>query len=147
MSVNKVILVGNVGRKPEVRATENGTKYARFSVATNEVYTDKQGQRQTQTDWHNIVAWGKQAEIIERYVDAGRLLYIEGRLRNRSYEKDGVKHYATDVICDTFNFLGSGNNQQGAGASAPSAPAAAPAAPAPAESISMSTPEPDDLPF
>lgn len=149
MSVNKVILVGNVGRDPEIRALESGTKYARFSLATNEVYLDKQGQRQTQTEWHRIVVWGKQADTIEQYVRAGKTLYVEGRLRTSSYEKDGVKHYTTDVVCDSFKFIGPAPSAQGqtaAPAATPaSAPAAAPAASASAFSAPM--PEPDDLPF
>lgn len=151
MSVNKVILVGNVGRDPEIRALESGTKYARFSLATNEVYLDKQGQRQTQTEWHRIVVWGKQADTIEQYVRAGKTLYIEGRLRTSSYDKDGVKHYTTDVVCDSFKFIGPAPSGQGQNA-APIAPAAAAPAPsavpaAAAPSFSAPMPEPDDLPF
>lgn len=138
MSVNKVILVGNVGRDPEIRTMESGTKYARFSVATNETYTDKQGQRQTQTEWHNIIVWGKQAEIVEQYVKAGKLLYIEGRLRTSSYEKDGIKRYTTDIQCDKFRFLGPNQSAQ-EGAPAPQPPSH--------EVKSSPIPEPDDLPF
>lgn len=146
MSVNKVILVGNVGRDPEIRALESGTKYARFSLATNEVYLDKQGQRQTQTEWHRIVVWGKQADTIEQYVRAGKTLYIEGRLRTSSYDKDGVKHYTTDVVCDSFKFIGPAPSGQGQNA-APIAPAPSAAPVAAAPSFSAPMPEPDDLPF
>ncbi|MBQ9471423.1 MAG: single-stranded DNA-binding protein [Bacteroidales bacterium] len=140
MSVNKVILVGNVGRDPEIRATENGTKYARFSLATNETFLDKQGQRQTQTEWHRVVVWGKQADYIELYVKAGKLLYIEGRLRTSNYEKDGQKHYTVDVVCDRFKFLGPAPDQRQPQAQ----PSAAPAIESTAAEV---MPEPNDLPF
>lgn len=141
MSVNKVILVGNVGGDPEIRTLESGAKYARFSLATNETYTDKQGQRQTQTEWHRIIVWGKQADIIEQYVKAGKLLYVEGRLRTNSYEKDGVKRYNTEINCDTFRFLGANQGQSGAPAQTPP-PHVEQQAP-----VISQTPEPDDLPF
>lgn len=140
MSVNKVILVGNVGGDPEIRTLESGTKYARFSLATNESYTDKQGQRQTQTEWHRIIVWGKQADIIEQYVKAGKLLYVEGRLRTTSYEKDGVKRYNTEISCDTFRFLGSNQGQTGTAQTPP--PQVEQSSP-----VIAQTPEPDDLPF
>lgn len=142
MSVNKVILVGNVGADPEIRALENGTKFARFNLATNETYVDKQGQRQTQTEWHRIIVWGKQAEVIEQYVKAGKLLYVEGRLRSSSYEKDGIKRYSTDIHCDTFKFLGSnpGQQQQGGIANEKSQQQSV-------DTVAAQIPEPDDLPF
>lgn len=142
MSVNKVILVGNVGRDPEIRALESGRKLARFSLATNERFKDKQGQSQTLTEWHRVIAWGKQADIIEQYVKSGTLLYLEGRLRTRSYDKDGVTHYSTEIQCDTFNFLGGKSNQtqeQKMAEQPPQQPIS--------EITEPSTPEPDDLPF
>ncbi len=109
MSVNKVILVGNVGKDPDVRHLEGGIAVARFPLATNETYTDKNGQKVTQTEWHNIVVWRNQAEIVEKYVKTGKLLYIEGKLRTNTYEdkETGVKKYFTEIYCSNFRFLGS----------------------------------------
>lgn len=112
MSVNKVILVGNVGKDPEVRHLEGGVTVARFSLATNETYTDKSGKKVTQTEWHNIVVWRGLAEIAEKYVKSGKLLYVEGRLRSSSYEdKEGNKRYTTEILCDNFRFLGPNTGQ------------------------------------
>jgi single-strand DNA-binding protein len=115
MSVNKVILVRNVGKDPEVRHLEGGIAVARFPLATNETYTDKSGQRVTQTEWHNIVVWRNQAEIVEKYVKTGKLLYIEGKLRTNTYEdkETGVKKYFTEVYCNTFRFLGPSTGESG----------------------------------
>ncbi|MDD2195754.1 MAG: single-stranded DNA-binding protein [Bacteroidales bacterium] len=108
MSVNKVILVGNVGKDPEVRHLEGGITVARFPLATNETYTDKSGQRVTQTEWHNIVVWRGQAEVAEKYIKSGKLLYVEGRLRTNTYDdkETGVKKYFTEIHCSSFRFLG-----------------------------------------
>jgi single-strand DNA-binding protein len=106
MSVNKVILVGNVGRDPETRHLDKGVAVSRFSLATTESYTSKTGEKVSTTEWHNIVAWRGLAEVIEKYVKKGSQLYIEGRLRTNSYEKDGVKHYATEILADTMHMLG-----------------------------------------
>lgn len=107
MSVNKVILVGNVGKDPEVRHLESGATVARFPLATNETYTDKSGKKVTQTEWHNIVVWRGLADIAEKYVRTGKLLYVEGRIRSSSYEdKDGNKRYTTEILCESFKFLG-----------------------------------------
>ena len=144
MSVNKVILVGNVGKDPDVRHLDNGVTVARFSLATNETYTDKSGKKVTQTEWHNIVVWRGLADIAEKYVRAGKLLFVEGRLRTSSYDdKDGNKRYTTEILCDNFRFLGPSGNSEGGGNSNYSKPA---------ENNSISepqgvVPEPDDLPF
>jgi single-strand DNA-binding protein len=108
MSVNKVILVGNVGKDPDVRHLEGGVTVARFPLATNESYTDKNGQRITQTEWHSIVVWRGQADVAAKYVKSGKLLYVEGKLRTSSYEdkETGVKKYSTEVYCTSFRFLG-----------------------------------------
>lgn len=112
MSVNKVILVGNVGKDPEVRHLEDGVTVARFPLATNETYTDKSGKKVTLTEWHNIVVWRGLAEIAEKHVKSGKLLYVEGRLRNSSYEdKEGNKRYTTEILCDNFRFLGPNTGQ------------------------------------
>lgn len=104
--VNKVILVGNLGADPEIRYTASGTAVCRLSIATSRRYTDKQGNRQEETAWHRVDAWGKLAEICGQYLSKGRQVYIEGRLKYGSYEKDGVKHYTTDIIAETMQMLG-----------------------------------------
>ena len=109
MSINKVILVGHVGKDPEVRYFDNNLAMARFAVATTERgYTTRSGQViPDKTEWHNVVVWRKLAEVVEKYVKKGTHLYIEGKLRNRSYDdKDGVKRYTTEIQVDTFQFLG-----------------------------------------
>jgi single-strand DNA-binding protein len=106
MSVNKVILVGNVGKDPETRHLDKGVTVTRFSLATTESYTSKTGEKVSNTEWHNIVAWRGLAETIEKYVKKGSQLYIEGRLRTTSYEKEGVKHYTTEILADNMQMLG-----------------------------------------
>src|SRR6185295_9092427 len=107
MSVNKVILVGRLGQNPEVRYTPSGAAVANFSVATNESWTDKSGQKQERTEWHRIVVWGKLAEHCNQYLSKGRKAYIEGRLQTREWtDKDGNKKYTTEVQAQTVQFLG-----------------------------------------
>lgn len=106
--INKVILVGNLGKDPEVRTLENGAKVANFTVATSESYKNREGQRVTQTEWHNIVLWRGLAEIAEKYLRKGNQVYIEGKIRTRSWDdKDGVKRYTTEVLGDNLTMLGS----------------------------------------
>lgn len=144
MSVNKVILVGHVGKDPDVRHLDSGVTVARFSLATNETYTDKSGKKVTQTEWHNIVVWSKLAEITEKYVKAGKLLFVEGRLKTSSYDdKEGVKRYKTEVFCDNFRFLGS----SGTGESGGNGSHAKTEEQLNVNEPSVSIPEPDDLPF
>jgi single-strand DNA-binding protein len=117
MGINKVILVGNVGRDPEIRALPSGTNMAKFTLATTEPrFKDQNGE--PHTEWHNIVVWGRQAEIIQQFVSKGRQLYIEGHIRTRSYEKDGQKRWFTEVHADNFELLGS---RQGGGEAGPPA--------------------------
>jgi single-strand DNA-binding protein len=104
--VNKAILIGNLGRDPEVRYTPAGTAVASFSIATSERFTDKSGQRQERTEWHNIVCWSKLAEICKQYLKKGSTIYIEGRIQTRSWDKDGIKHYKTEIIASTMQMLG-----------------------------------------
>lgn len=105
--INKVILVGNVGADPEVRRFDSNTPKANFRMATSESYTDKQGVRQTITEWHNIVVWRGLAEVVEKYVKKGALLYIEGSIRTRSYDDaNGVKRYVTEIVADSLKMLG-----------------------------------------
>lgn len=104
--VNKVILVGRVGKEPEVRNLENGAVVANFSMATSETYKDKNtGEKKEITDWHNIVLWRGLAEITQKYVHKGDMLYIEGKMRTRSWEKDGITRYTTEVIGDNMTML------------------------------------------
>ena len=106
--VNKVILVGNLGRDPERRSTPSGQQVATFSVATSRRWRDRDGNRQEQTEWHNVVVWGRQAEVAGEYLKKGRQIYIEGRLQTRSWDdkQTGEKKYRTEVICENFQMLG-----------------------------------------
>ncbi len=107
MSVNKAILVGNLGRDPEVRFTPSGRAVAKFPIATTERWTDQDGNRQERTEWHNIVVWGKQAETCGQYLAKGRQVYVEGSIRTRSYDdKEGNKRYITEIIARDVRFLG-----------------------------------------
>lgn len=109
-SVNKVIILGNLGTDPDLRSTQNGRSVCNLSVATTEVFKDKGGQRQEKTEWHRVTVWGDTAENAAKYLAKGRSVYIEGKLQTRSYEKDGQKHYATDVVAEKVVFLGSGGS-------------------------------------
>lgn len=105
--VNKVILLGNLGRDPEVRHLENGRAVANFSIATSETYKNKQGEKVTNTEWHNLVLWTPLAEIAEKYLKKGNQVYIEGKMTSRSYEdKDGVTKYITEVVGREMTLLG-----------------------------------------
>jgi single-strand DNA-binding protein len=104
---NKVQLIGNVGNEPEITNLESGKKVAKFSIATNESYKDSNGEKVTNTQWHNIVAWGKIADIVEKYVGKGKEVALEGKLTSRSYEtKEGEKRYVTEVVVDEILLLG-----------------------------------------
>ena len=108
MSVNKIILVGNLGRDPEVRAIPSGQSVCNFSLATTERFTGRDGQSREQTEWHNIVVWGKQADLCGQYLKKGRQIYVEGRITSREYEaRDGSgKRYRTEVVAQRVQFLG-----------------------------------------
>jgi single-strand DNA-binding protein len=114
-SVNKVILVGNLGRDAELRYTPGGAAVSKFSLATTEVWTDKQGQRQERTEWHNIDLWGKQAESLNEYLRKGKQVYCEGRLQTEEWtDKEGQKRKTTKVRCDRVVLLGGGGGGRGA---------------------------------
>jgi len=105
---NKVQLIGNLGNAPEIITLESGKKLAKFSIATNDSYKNAQGEKITDTQWHNLVAWNKTAEIVEKYLEKGKEVAIEGKLTSRSYEdKDGTKKYITEVIVNELLLLGS----------------------------------------
>jgi single-strand DNA-binding protein len=115
--VNKVILVGNLGKDPEVRHLEGGAAVANFPLATSESYKDKSGQRIEQTEWHNIVVWRGLAEVAEKYLKKGMTIYVEGKLRTRSWDdKEGHKRYTTEIVGDTFTILSKRENSASAGA-------------------------------
>ena len=143
-SVNKVILIGNLGSDPELKYTPSGAAVTNFNVATNEVWNDKDGNKQERTEWHRVVLWRKLAEIAGEYLKKGSKVYLEGRLQTRSWEdKDGVKRYTTEVVADNMTMLdakGEGGSSSGASSAPPPSevPPAAPAADSGAE---------DDLPF
>jgi len=138
--VNKVILIGNLGQDPELRQTPSGTPVATFTLATNEGWTDKDGQRQERTEWHRIVAWGKLAEICNQYLRKGRQVYIEGRLTTRSWEdRQGAQRKTTEIVANQMLMLGGRGPEQGmAGPGEGGAPDFA------AETVKI---EEDDLPF
>jgi single-strand DNA-binding protein len=107
MSVNKVILLGRLGHDPELRTTQSGQSVCNFSVATSEKWKDKQGETQERTEWHNIVAWAKLAEICSEYLSKGSQAYIEGKLQTSKYtDKEGVERYKTEVVAQTVQFIG-----------------------------------------
>ena len=118
MSVNKVILIGRLGRDPETRYTGGGQAVANFSVATDESYKDKNGERQKRTEWHKIVVWGKQAEIAQQYLKKGSLIFIEGRIQSREWQdKEGQKRTSFEIVANNFRMLG-GRAEGAAAASA-----------------------------
>ena len=148
-SVNKVILVGNLGRDAEKRYTPSGAVVATINMATTEVWTDKAGQRQEKTEWHRVVLWGKPAESLSEYLTKGKQIYVEGRLQTRQWDdKDGNKRYTTEIKADRITLLGGGGGagrsggmdrgERGGGASAPHAGGDEP----PMEPITD-----DDIPF
>ena len=110
MSVNKVILVGHLGKDPEVKYMANETAVCNFSIATNRSYKDKAGERVEQTEWHNITFFGKQAEVIKEYLKKGNQIYIEGRIQTTQSEKDGQTRYFTNIIGEQFRFIGGKND-------------------------------------
>ena len=113
-SVNKVILVGNLGRDAELRYTPGGAAVATLNLATTEVWNDKQGQRQEKTEWHRIVLWGKQAESLQEYLTKGKQIFVEGRLQTRQWDdKDGNKRYTTEIKADRITLLGGGGGRSG----------------------------------
>ncbi|UII28444.1 single-stranded DNA-binding protein [Fulvivirga maritima] len=148
--VNKVIIVGRLGRDPEVRHLESGASVANFPVATSEIYKDRNtGERREQTEWHNVVLWRGLADISEKYLNKGDMVYIEGKLRTRSWEKDGITRYTTEIVGDNMTMLspkgsnegGSGPSSSGGGSSSSYQETSQPTA-----DISMDD-DTDDLPF
>jgi single-strand DNA-binding protein len=152
--VNKVILIGNLGKDPELRYTPSGQAVATFSLATTERRNDKNGQRKETTEWHNIVVFGKTAEIVNQYLKKGRSCYLEGKITTRSWDdRDGNKKYKTEIIANTVQFLGGGGGASGGSEPSATQPEGnAPASPEPEFDQTSAPPEPasgasDDLPF
>jgi single-strand DNA-binding protein len=142
MSVNKVILVGNLGKDPEVRFTGGGKAVCKFPLATSETWNDAEGHKQERTEWHNIVVWGKQGENCGQYLAKGRQVYVEGAIRSHSYDdKDGNKRYMTEIIAQQVRFLGGG-----AGRGSGTAPGAQPPMPDEMPGGASSSAD-DDIPF
>ena len=117
--VNKAILVGNLGRDPELRHTPNGQAVVNFTLATSETWTDKSGEKVERTEWHRIVVWGKTAEMCNQYLSKGRTVYVEGRIQTREWEdKEGAKRYTTEINANTVNFIGPRSDSGGGGGGA-----------------------------
>jgi len=161
-SVNKVILVGNLGRDPEVRYLPSGDPVANITIATSSKYKGKDGNMVEETEWHRVTFFGKLAEIVGQYLKKGRSVYVEGRIKTRKYtDKDGVEKYATDIIANEMQMLGNregmggpaGEDEGGGGGYARSAPASRPGASAPQSASAQSKPSSgfddmdDDIPF
>jgi single-strand DNA-binding protein len=118
--LNKVMLIGHLGGDPELRYTPGGQAVATFSVATNEIYKDKDGNQQERTEWHRVVSWSRLAEVAGEYLKKGQQVYVEGRLQTRSWtDKDGIKRYTTEIVANTFQFLGRKGEGAGGGAEIP----------------------------
>jgi len=127
--VNKVILIGRLGTDPEVRYTSNGGARANFNMATNESWTDKNGQKQERTEWHRIVVWGKLGELCGQYLSKGRQAFVEGRLQTREWtDKEGAKRYTTEIVAQNIQFLGGPSDRSSAQAASTGDFASAPAA-------------------
>ncbi|XKT75370.1 MAG: single-stranded DNA-binding protein [Patescibacteria group bacterium UBA2103] len=145
MYINKALIYGNLTRDPEVKALPSGSQVASFSVATNRTYKDQNGQQQDAVEYHNITMFGRQAEVAGQYLKKGRPVFIEGRLQTRNWEKDGVKHYRTEIVADRFQFGPSARGGEGAPAANPADEQPAPSGDAiqyPDEDIN-----PEDIPF
>ena len=137
--VNKVILIGNLGKDPEVRHLDNGISVANFSLATTESYTNKQGERVNQTEWHNIVLWRGLADVAEKYLKKGNSVYVEGKISTRKWEdKEGNTRYSTDIIADKMTMLGSKSTNS----NSPTESSVSTTEPTPSEELGN-----DDLPF
>ncbi len=157
MSVNKVILVGNVGKDPETRYLEGGTAVCSFPLATSETYRNRDGERITTTEWHNVVLWRGLAEVAEKYIRKGSQLYIEGRIRTRSWDdRDGNKRYTTEIVGDNMQMLGKRADNTGTQPESPDAPSSQDASPAQAQEgsgedkfndLDEESAGADDLPF
>jgi len=147
MSVNKAILVGNVGKDPEVRHLEGGTSVARFTLATSETYKNKSGEVVKNTEWHNIVAWRQLADLADKYIRKGGQIYVEGKITNRQYDdKDGNKRYISEIVADNIRLLGRKEDSVSTSGGIPGRPQPDPMPGTPPDELD-SVVEGDDLPF
>jgi single-strand DNA-binding protein len=149
MSLNKVMIIGNLGRDPELRYTQSGSAVANLNIATNESWVDKNQQMQERTEWHRVVVWGRQAENCEKYLAKGRQVYVEGRLQTREWQdKDGVTKYTTEIVAQNVQFLSGGAGGGGGGFSGGGGGGGGfdQSGPAPEESFDQSFND-DDIPF
>ncbi len=150
MYLNKAMIYGNLTRDPEMKALPNGMNVTSFSLATNRVYNDRDGKRQENTDYHNIVVFGRQAETVNQYLKKGSSAFVEGRLQTRSWEKDGQKQYRTEIVADRVQFGPRGGDGAGAGASSAGAARGAATtkdAPPPMPEYPDEEINPEDIPF
>jgi len=147
MSVNKAILVGRLGRDPETRYTSAGQAVCNFTLATDETYRDRAGERQKRTEWHRIVVWGKQAEIAQQYLRKGSLVFVEGRIQTRQWDdREGQKRTTVEIVANNFRMLG-GRSEGGSAASVPEAEPHVAAAAAGAEEMPSPEISDEDIPF
>jgi len=135
--INKVILVGRLGKDPDVRSTPSGQTVTKFTIATDEKFTDRSGERQERTEWHNVAAWGRLGEICGQYLRKGKLVYIEGSIRHDTYEKNGEKRHWTEIVAREMKMLDRGGEAGGGGGGYD----------APSQSSGDSGPDDDDVPF
>lgn len=150
MYINKAMIAGNLTRDPELKSLPSGNKVANFSVATNRTWKDQNGVKQEAVEYHNVTAYGKQAEVIAQYMRKGSAIFVEGRLQTRSWEAEGKKNYRTEIIVDNFQFMGTGTGKSTSGDGA-----AAQASPSPADEAAgydvVEYPDddinPEDIPF
>lgn len=155
MYLNKVLLYGNLTRDPELKALPSGQQVASFGLATNRSFKNKEGAQQEQTEFHNIVAFGRTAEVMGQYLKKGRPIYVEGRIQTRSWDKEGVKQYRTEIVVDTFQFgaqAGGDGQQRGSYAAGPATQTESASQQAPADmGADIQYPEeeinPEDIPF
>jgi single-strand DNA-binding protein len=150
MYLNQVLLYGNLTRDPELKALPSGQQVVSFGLATNRTFTNKEGQKQEQTEFHNVVAFGRTAEVMGQYLKKGRPVFIQGRLQTRSWESEGRKNYRTEIVVDTFQFGPQGGGA-GMGGGAAAGAASAPAFDAAPSGDEIQYPEeeinPEDIPF
>jgi len=146
MSVNKVILVGRLGKDPETRYTSSGQAVCNFTMATDETYKDRAGERQKRTEWHRIVVWAKQAEIAQKYLRKGSLIYVEGRIQTRQWDdREGQKRTSVEIVANNFRMLGSRSEGSGGGSSMSQAEPEAPGSAA--EDLPPAEVSDEDIPF
>ncbi|MDR0294700.1 MAG: single-stranded DNA-binding protein [Prevotellaceae bacterium] len=148
MALNKAMLIGNVGKDPEVRHLESGVPVVTIPLATSERYKDRNGELKEQTEWHNVVLWRQLAEFAEKYLRKGTQIYVEGKIRSRSWEdQNGQKRYTTEIVADLVRLLGRKSDNEQHSAAVAAKPAAPPVTAAPVEEAIVEQNEGDDLPF